>query len=95
LYALSPESLFVPAAGGDYDGWVINNSTDNNCMGPASSGCPWIAESSASWVTVLSSMPRSGDNPFSFRVAVNGTGAVRSARITVRDKTLLITQAGS
>ena len=52
----------------------------------------WSAVSSASWVTVLSSMPSNGDNRVTIRVAAN-SGAPRTATITVRDKTVTVRQA--
>jgi hypothetical protein len=94
-YGISRDSIDVPAAGGDFTFDVISSSTDNSCGGPLQNGCVWSAVSSAPWVTVLSSMPRNGDNPVSFRVAANGTGAQRTATITVRDRTVTIRQAGS
>jgi hypothetical protein len=39
-------------------------------------------------------MPRYGDDRVSYRVAANGTGSARSTTIVVRDRTLLIRQAG-
>ena len=54
----------------------------------------WNAVSSASWVTVLTSMPRYGDDRVFLRVAANGTGAPRTATVVVRDKTVTIRQAG-
>jgi hypothetical protein len=85
----------VPAAGGDFFFDVVSQSTDTSCGGPLQNGCMWSAVSSASWVTVLSSMPRFGDDRVSFRVAANATGAARTATITVRDRTVTIRQAGS
>jgi hypothetical protein len=39
-------------------------------------------------------MPRSGDNPVAFTVATNDGAASRVGRIAVRDKVVVITQAG-
>jgi hypothetical protein len=96
-YSIGPGSFNVPAAGGDYQFSVMSGAdpAPPPCGGPFDDWCVWSAVSSASWVTVLSSMPQSGYDEVFFRVAANGTGAVRSARITVRDKTLTITQLGS
>ena len=95
LYYAGPPLFDVPAGGGDYYFEVVSQSTDTKCGGPLSAGCVWTAVSSASWVTVLSSMPRNGDEPVSFRVAANGTSTPRTATITVRDRTVTIRQAGS
>jgi len=95
LYYAGPTFFDVPSAGGDYSFDVFSQSTDTSCGGALQNGCVWSAVSSASWVTVLSYMPRNGDNPVSFRVAANGTGASRTATIVVRDRTVIVRQAGS
>ena len=56
-------------------------------------GCTWTAQSQAPWITITSSMPRAGDNPVAFVVAAN-SGPARTGRITVRDRVVVITQAG-
>ena len=94
-YGVSKTSIDVPAAGGDFSFDVISSSTDTSCGGPLQDGCMWSAASSASWVTVTSWMPRWGDDRVSFSVAANGTGSMRTATITVRDKVVTIRQAGS
>jgi hypothetical protein len=92
LYGVSRDTMDVAAAGGDFFFDVVSQSTDTSCGGPLQNGCVWSAVSNASWVTVLSSMPRAGDDRVSFRVAANTTGAPRTATITVRDKTVTIRQ---
>ena len=96
-YSIGPDSFNVPAAGGDYHFSVMSGAdpAPPPCGGPFDDWCVWSAVSSASWVTVLSSMPQSGYDFVFFRVAANGTVNTRSATITVRDKTVLIRQAGS
>jgi hypothetical protein len=47
-----------------------------------------------SWVTITTPMPTAGDNRVSFTVAPNTTGASRTGTIRVRDKTVVVTQAG-
>ena len=94
LYSLDKSTVDVAAAGGDSTFEVITFATDVSCGGPLQNKCLWSADSSASWVTVLSAMPRYGDDRVSYRVAANGTGSPRTATITVRDKTLTIRQAG-
>jgi hypothetical protein len=95
LYGVSKDTFDVPAAGGDFSFDVVSQSTDVNCGGPLQNGCMWSAAPSATWVTVLSPMPRFGDDRVSFRVAANTTGSARTSTITVRDKTVTIRQAGS
>jgi len=94
LYSVSRDSVDVPAAGGDFSFDVYQTTTDINCGGPLQDACIWTAQTSASWITVLTSMPRRGDNPVSFRVAANGSATPRTAAITVRDRTVVIRQAG-
>jgi hypothetical protein len=85
----------VPAAGGDYQLNVISSSDPpSSCGGFNDDWCVWSAVSSASWVTVLSPMPDHGYDDVFFRVAANGTTSWRTAMITVRGKTVTITQAG-
>ena len=56
--------------------------------------CVWTAVSDDRWITVLSDMPRSGDDRVSFSVAPNQAAAPRTGTIRVRDKTVRISQAG-
>ena len=93
LYGVSRDTIEVPAAGGDFFFDVVSQSTDTNCGGPLQNGCMWSAASNASWVTVLSSMPKYGDDRVSFRVAANGTGSTRTTTIVVRDRTVTIRQS--
>jgi hypothetical protein len=65
----------------------------NTCGGATQDRCLWTAVSDVPWITITSSMPRTGDNPVAFTVAAN-TGAARTGRITVRDRVVSITQAG-
>jgi hypothetical protein len=94
-YFTTTASLDVPAAGGDFSFDVFASPTNPACGGPLQDVCVWSAVSSASWVTVTTSMPTKGDQRVFFRVAANGTGSARTATITVRDRTVTIRQAGS
>jgi hypothetical protein len=93
LYGVTRDTIDAAASGGDYAFDVVSQSTDTSCGGPLQNGCVWSAVSSASWVTVLSSMPRSGDDRVSIRVAANATGAPRTATIVVRDRTVTVRQS--
>jgi hypothetical protein len=95
LYGVSRDTIDMNAVGGDTSFDVVSSATDTSCGGPLQNGCMWSAVPTASWVTVLSSMPRWGDDRVNLRIAANGTGSARSATITVRDRTVLIRQAGS
>ena len=51
--------------------------------------------SDPAWITITSSMPRTGDNPVAFTVAPNASTSSRTGTITVRDQVVTITQKGS
>jgi hypothetical protein len=92
-YAVSVSAFAFLAAGGTGKFDVFQESEPNTCGGATQDRCVWTAQSDAAWITVTTSMPRSGDNPVSFTVAAND-GAARTGTITVRDKIVRITQAG-
>jgi len=94
LYAVSRNSFAFTssASSGTFD--VIQQSQPNTCGGATQDRCVWSAVSDVPWIVVTGSMPRSGDNPVAFTVAANDTTASRVGRITVRDKVVVITQAG-
>ena len=94
-YAVSTASINIPAAGGSGRFDVIQASDPITCGGMLQDRCTWTAVADVPWITITTSMPQSGDNPVSFTVAPNGTGAPRTGQITVRDKVVVITQAGS
>jgi hypothetical protein len=89
LYGVSRDAI-AATSGGDYSFDVVSQPTQS-CGGALQNDCVWSAVSSAPWVTVLSSMPRYGDDRVTIRVAAN-SGAPRTATITVRDKTVTIRQ---
>jgi hypothetical protein len=82
----------VPACGGDFYVSVYATSTDSNCGGRVDENCTWSAQSHASWVTVLSPMPRHGWENFYFRVAANNDLKERTATITVQYRSLIVWQ---
>ena len=94
LYMTTRDDFDVPVSGGDFAVDVYASPTDPACGGPLQDVCVWSAVSSAPWVTVLTTMPRHGDDRVSFRVAANGTGSARAATITVRGRTVAIRQGG-
>jgi hypothetical protein len=93
LYAVSRSAFSFTAAGGPGTFDVIQQSDPNTCGGATQDRCVWTAQSEVPWITITSSMPRAGDNPVAFTVAAN-SGAARVGSITVRDKVIVITQAG-
>lgn len=94
VYAVSRSDISMAAAGGTATFDVIQQSVPNSCGGATQDRCIWTAQADVPWVTITSSMPRSGDNPVSFTVTANDSASARSGRITVRDKVVVITQAG-
>jgi hypothetical protein len=94
LYAVSrSEFSFTSSAGsGSFD--VIQQSLPNTCGGATQDRCVWSAVSDVPWIVITSTMPRAGDNPVAFTVAANDTTTSRVGRIAVRDKVVVITQAG-
>jgi hypothetical protein len=92
-YGVSKTSISFTAAGGTGAFDVLQQSHPIECGGALQDRCVWTAKSSASWVTVTTSMPRMGDNGVAFNVDGN-TGAARSATITVRDQVVTISQSG-
>ena len=93
-YAVSRSDISMGAAGGTATFDVIQQSVPNTCGGATQDRCVWTAQSDAVWITITSSMPRSGDNPVSFNVSANDGTSPRVGRITVRDKVVIVTQAG-
>ncbi len=94
LYALAPAILDVAASGGDVAFEAYASPVDPACGGPLQDACMWTAVSQSSWVSVLTSMPRYGDNRVTCRVAPNASGAERTTTITVGTRTIVIRQGG-
>ena len=94
LYAVSKTAMSFEASGGQGTFDVIQQSEPNTCGGATQDACVWTATADVSWITITSAMPRAGDNPVSFSVAPNSSTAPRTGRILVRDKAVLVTQAG-
>ena len=91
-YAVSTTAMNVPADGGMFNFDVYQQSDPLECGGPLQNGCLWTASASAPWITITTAMPRAGDDRVTFKAASND-GAMRSATITVRDKSVTIVQA--
>lgn len=94
FYSVSRASVSFTAAGGSATFDVLQQSDPITCGGATQDRCTWTAQSNVAWITITSSMPRSGDNPVAFTVAANVGSAAREGRITVRDKVVVVTQAG-
>ena len=94
IYGVSRNTISVAATGGPGTFDVFQQSEPIECGGPMQDRCVWTAQSDVAWITITSSMPRGGDNPVAFTVAANASTASRVGSITVRDKVVVITQAG-
>jgi hypothetical protein len=93
-YAVSRSDISMGAAGGVATFDVIQQSVPNTCGGATQDRCVWTAQADVPWITITSSMPRSGDNPVAFAVTAHDGTTPRVGRITVRDKTVVVTQSG-
>lgn len=93
-YAVTRDAFAFTASGGTANFDVVQQSEPYTCGGPLQNACVWSATSDSAWITITSSMPRSGDDRVTFTVAPNGTATTRSGTITVRDKVVRITQGG-
>jgi hypothetical protein len=93
-YGVSPStfSFTSAAAAGSFN--VVQQSIPTTCGGATQDRCLWTAVSSVPWITVTSSMPRSGDNPVAFTVQANGGSQPRTGQIIIRDQTVTVAQAG-
>lgn len=94
-YATSPTSFNFAVGGGAGTFSVIQQSIPILCGGALQDACVWTARSNVSWITINTAMPQTGDDPVSFTVAANTTGATRTGTVTVRQATVTVTQAGS
>jgi hypothetical protein len=93
-YSVTRDTFTVGATGANDAFEVVTMSEPNTCGGVQQNACVWTAVSDATWITVTSGMPRSGDDRVAFSVAANPETAPRSGAIRVRDKVVRISQAG-
>lgn len=93
-YAVSRTAFTFTAVGGTGTFDVLQQSDPTECGGATQDRCVWTARSDVAWITITSSMPRSGDNPVAFSVAPNDGTSSRTGAIVVRDKIVTVTQAG-
>jgi hypothetical protein len=94
VYAVSRSAISMAAGAGVATFDVIQQSQPTTCGGATQDRCVWTAQSDVPWITITSSMPRTGDNPVSFAVTANDATSPRVGRITVRDKVVVVTQSG-
>ena len=88
-YGFDTTPASFPASGGTRQVTVVTQAVSASCP----IGCPWTAASTAPWIHIISSMPRAGDDAFSYDVDAN-TGPARVGTITVAGRTLSVGQAG-
>jgi hypothetical protein len=91
-YGVSKTVVSVAASGGATGFDVLQESEPNTCGGPLQDACLWSAVADVPWITITTTMPRSGDGSVAFTVAAN-SGPARSGTITIRDKTVRVDQA--
>ncbi len=90
FYSVSPSSSIGAAGGSDFI-YVYQGSAPIGCGGPTQDACLWTAQANVPWITIPRSTGR-GDDRISFMVAANTTGSARTGGISVRDKTVVISQ---
>jgi hypothetical protein len=88
-YGFDATPASFPASGGARRVTVVTQAVSASC----SIGCPWTATSSVNWIRITSSMPRAGDDAFSYEVDAN-SGDARAGIIIVAGRTLAVSQAG-
>src|SRR4029078_1987218 len=94
-YGVSKTSIDFAAAGGAGSFNVLQQSDPTECGGPLQNACVWMAAADVSWIAITSSMPQIGDGTVVFNVSANIGSVPRSGTITVRDKTVTVTQIGA
>ena len=94
-YWVSQATFDVGSSGGTHTFDVLQQSEPTSCGGPLQNACRWSATSAAAWITILTPMPRQGDDRVSFSIVPNTGGTTRVGTITVRDQVVGITQAGA
>lgn len=59
------------------------------------SSCPWIAISSAAWISFENPLPPTGSAPISLRIAANTSTTQRTGTVTIAGRTFTVTQRGT
>jgi fibronectin type 3 domain-containing protein len=59
-----------------------------------SSGCPWNAKSSASWISITSGSSGQGSGTVTYSVSANTSSSTRMGSITVQDQSFTVSQSG-
>jgi hypothetical protein len=82
-YALSPASASVGSGAGG--GSVAVTTT---------AGCPWTANSNASWLTITGGTSGTGAGTVAYTVAANTGTTSRSGTLTIAGRSFIVTQSG-
>ncbi len=88
-YGFDETAASFPALGGTRMVTVVTQALSASCA----IGCPWTATSNVAWIRITSSMPRAGDDRFSYEVDANSGGS-RVGTIAVAGRTQTVNQAG-
>jgi hypothetical protein len=84
-FTVAPGSLSVPPAGGQVPISVTASA----------SSCGWTASESASWVSLVSGSPDTGNGIVIFQVAARTSSSTRSTTLTIAGRTVTLTQTGA
>jgi hypothetical protein len=93
-YAVSVPQIAMPGAGGPGSFQVFQQSDPVSCGGATQDRCIWSATPDVDWIVVPRQGSRAGDDRVDFTVAPNPDTAGRTGRIAVRDRVVVIVQAG-
>jgi hypothetical protein len=93
-YAVSVAQVAMPAAGGTSFFQVLQQSDPVSCGGATQDRCIWFAIPDVEWIVVTRPDRRVGDDRVDFIVSPNPEPAARAGRIVVRDRVVVVTQAG-
>jgi hypothetical protein len=93
-YGVTPAAFTFGAGAGSGSFVVVQQSIPTACGGATQDRCIWTATSTVPWITITTTMPRTGDDPVSFTVQANTSSQARTGQLTVMDKTITVAQGG-
>jgi hypothetical protein len=82
-YSISPTNASFQSSGG-------TGSVSVNNFG----GCPWVAVSNASWITITSGASGAGAGTVNYSVGSNSSTSLRSGTMTIGQQTFTVNQQG-
>lgn len=92
VYGVDPATVDVAWPGGTYSFRVVQQSLPASCGGPRQDACLWSATTEAWWITVMTPMPRVGDDEVTLKMTGNPTGPMREGLVMVRDQVVRVVQ---